>query len=90
MRCRTIYPLALQWSLVGKSPSSIPWLVKSTGGAPRVPRASLARGLWPCSHVGREEEVVPTLTHHMDTLQERGNCQCGKGFPETVEKPRPR
>lgn len=58
-----------------------------------MPRASLAQGLWPpClgSHVGREEGVVPTLTHSTDTLKENGNRECGKGFPETAEKPRPR
>lgn len=38
--------------------------MKSTGGA-RVPGAQAPQ---PCSHVGREEEVVPTLVRHMDTL----------------------
>lgn len=47
-------------------------------------------GAQPCSHVGREQEVVPTLTHRMDTHKKNGNCECGKGFPETAEKPRPR
>lgn len=36
-------------------------------------QSSLAQGLWPCSHVGteEEEEEVPTLTHRMDTLKNR-------------------
>lgn len=48
--------------------------------APCVPRGSLAQGLWPCSHVGREEEeVVPTLTHRMDTLKKPGIASVERG-----------
>lgn len=49
-------------------------------GPPRVPRASLAQGLQPRSHVGREDEVVPTLTHRVDTLQKTGIASVGRGF----------
>lgn len=34
-------------------------------GAHNVPGV---QGPQPCSHVGREEEVVPTLVRHMGTL----------------------
>lgn len=55
----------------------------SPGLAKALVGTTCAQGLQPCSDMGREEEVVPTLTP-----TKTRNCECGKGFPETAEKPR--
>lgn len=86
-----MYPLVLSWSLVGKIIlfQLLAWNKEHRGGT----YAQSQPSLWPlpCSDMGREEEVVPTIMHHVDILKKtKGNCECGRGFPETAEKRRPR